>query len=50
VLWGTDWPHPNVRHMPDDGDLVDLLAAFAPDAATRDRILVANPRRLYDFA
>ena len=27
VLWGTDWPHPNVRHMPDDGDLVDLLAA-----------------------
>ena len=31
VLWGTDWPHPNVRQMPDDGDLVDLLAAFAPD-------------------
>jgi 2-pyrone-4,6-dicarboxylate lactonase len=50
VLWGTDWPHPNVRHMPDDGDLVDLLAAYAPEAATRDRILVANPARLYDFA
>jgi predicted TIM-barrel fold metal-dependent hydrolase len=50
VLWGTDWPHPNVRHMPDDGDLVDLLAAYAPDAATRDRILVTNPARLYDFA
>jgi predicted TIM-barrel fold metal-dependent hydrolase len=50
VLWGTDWPHPNVRHMPDDGDLVDLLADFAPDDATRDRILVANPERLYDFA
>ena len=50
VLWGTDWPHPNVRHMPDDGDLVDLLAAYAPDAAVRDRILVANPARLYDFA
>ena len=50
VLWGTDWPHPNVRHMPDDGDLVDLLAAFAPDKATRDRILVGNPERLYDFA
>ena len=49
VLWGTDWPHPNVRHMPDDGDLVDLLAEFAPDAATRRRILVANPERLYDF-
>jgi 2-pyrone-4,6-dicarboxylate lactonase len=50
VLWGTDWPHPNVRHMPDDGDLVDLLAQFAPDEATRHRILVDNPQRLYDFA
>ncbi len=50
VLWGTDWPHPNVRHMPDDGDLVDLLAAFAPDEATRNRILVTNPERLYDFS
>ena len=49
VLWGTDWPHPNVRHMPDDGDLVDLLADFAPDEATRNRILVENPTRLYDF-
>jgi 2-pyrone-4,6-dicarboxylate lactonase len=50
VLWGTDWPHPNVRHMPDDGDLVDLLADFAPDDVTRNHILVANPERLYDFA
>jgi 2-pyrone-4,6-dicarboxylate lactonase len=49
VLWGTDWPHPNVRHMPDDGDLVDLLADVAPDEATRHRILVDNPARLYDF-
>ncbi|HEX6237107.1 MAG TPA: amidohydrolase family protein [Acidimicrobiales bacterium] len=49
ILWGTDWPHPNVRHMPDDGDLVDLLAEFAPDEATRNRILVENPERLYDF-
>jgi predicted TIM-barrel fold metal-dependent hydrolase len=49
VLWGTDWPHPNVRHMPDDGDLVDLLAAYAPDEATRNRILVTNPETLYDF-
>jgi predicted TIM-barrel fold metal-dependent hydrolase len=49
VLWGTDWPHPNVRHMPDDGDLLDLLFAFAPDEAVRDKILVANPERLYDF-
>jgi len=49
ILWGTDWPHPNVRHMPDDGDLVDLLAAFAPDEPTRNRILVDNPARLYDL-
>lgn len=47
VLWGTDWPHPNVRHMPDDGDLVDLLAAIAPDEALRQRLLVTNPDRLY---
>lgn len=49
VLWGTDWPHPNVRHIPDDGDLVDLLAAYAPDAEARQRILVTNPESLYDF-
>lgn len=49
VLWGTDWPHPNVRHMPDDGDLVDLLADFAPDEATLQLILVENPTRLYEF-
>ncbi len=49
VLWGTDWPHPNVRHMPNDGDLVDVLADFAPDEATRNRILIENPERLYDF-
>lgn len=50
VLWGTDWPHPNVRHMPDDGDLVDLLARYAPDDQTRHAILVENPEKLYDFA
>lgn len=49
VLWGTDWPHPNVRAMPDDGDLLDLLADVAPDEATRQRILVTNPEALYDF-
>jgi 2-pyrone-4,6-dicarboxylate lactonase len=49
VLWGTDWPHPNVRHMPDDGDLLDLLADFAPDPAVRTGILVRNPEALYDF-
>lgn len=50
VLWGTDWPHPNVLHMPDDGDLVDLLASYAPDDATLHRILVSNPETLYDFS
>lgn len=50
VLWGTDWPHPNVRHMPDDGDLVDLLAIYAPDEETLRRILVTNPESLYDFS
>lgn len=49
VLWGTDWPHPNVRAMPDDGDLVDLLTAYAPDEQLRNQILVENPTRLYDF-
>ncbi len=49
ILWGTDWPHPNVRAMPDDGDLVDTLFAFAPDESTRNQILVTNPERLYDF-
>ncbi len=50
VLWGTDWPHPNVQHMPDDGDLVDLLAAFAADDSVCSRILVENPERLYPFS
>ena len=50
VLWGTDWPHPNVQHMPDDGDLVDLLAAFAADDSVYSRILVENPERLYPFS
>ncbi len=49
VLWGTDWPHPNVRHMPDDGDLVDLVSQFAPDEETRTRMLVTNPETLYEF-
>ncbi len=50
VLWGTDWPHPNVRHMPDDGDLVDLLVDLVPDHADRHRVLVTNPETLYDFS
>jgi 2-pyrone-4,6-dicarboxylate lactonase len=47
VLWGTDWPHPNVRAMPDDGDLVDVLPRLVPDEATRTKVLVDNPTRLY---
>ncbi len=50
VLWGTDWPHPNLRNMPDEGHLVDLLAAFAPDESIRHKILVDNPAVLYDFS
>ncbi len=47
VLWGTDFPHPNVRHMPNDGHLVDLFALYAPDPAVRRQILVDNPDKLY---
>jgi predicted TIM-barrel fold metal-dependent hydrolase len=50
VLWGTDWPHPNIEGtMPNDGDLMNLLAQAAPDEAVRNRILVDNPARLYGF-
>ena len=48
VLWGTDWPHPNIAgDMPNDGDLVDLLAEAIEDEAARRRVLVDNPTRLY---
>ena len=48
VLWGTDWPHPNMKsHMPDDGKLVDIIAIFAPDLTTQKKLLVDNPLRLY---
>ena len=49
VLWGTDWPHPNVRWEPDESDLVDLLPSFA-DAAALQQVLVDNPARLYGFS
>jgi 2-pyrone-4,6-dicarboxylate lactonase len=50
VLWGTDWPHPNIAGaMPNDGDLVDLVPLIAPDEASQRRLLVDNPGRLYDF-
>jgi 2-pyrone-4,6-dicarboxylate lactonase len=47
ILWGTDFPHPNVRWMPNDGELVDLFAAMVEDDALRQKILVDNPTRLY---
>jgi predicted TIM-barrel fold metal-dependent hydrolase len=48
LLWGTDWPHPNIsKDMPNDGELVDLLAEICPDERVRTRILVDNPTRMY---
>jgi predicted TIM-barrel fold metal-dependent hydrolase len=62
IVWGTDWPHPNSTVPPDgkptdviplfqidDGRLLNQLALWAPDAATRRKILVDNPTRLYQF-
>jgi 2-pyrone-4,6-dicarboxylate lactonase len=48
VLWGTDWPHPNLKgHMPDDGQLVDIIPRIATTPALRTKLLVDNPMRLY---
>ena len=48
ILWGTDWPHPNItKDMPNDGELVDLFGEICPDAALRSRILIDNPPRMY---
>jgi len=44
---GTDFPHPNVKTMPNDGELVDFFAKVVPDEKLRKRILVDNPARLY---
>ena len=49
VLWGTDWPHPHVRIMPNDGMLVDLTAEIAPDQRVRKRMLVDNPAEFFGF-
>ena len=51
VIWGTDWPHPNIsRFMPNDGDLVDLIPKMIDDENTRQLVLVENPQRLFGFA
>ncbi|EGI76191.1 amidohydrolase family protein [Hylemonella gracilis] len=48
VLWGTDWPHPNLKdHMPDDGLLVDFIPQIARTAELQRKLLVENPMRLY---
>lgn len=48
VLWGTDWPHPNMKtHMPDDGALVDYIPRIAATARLQRKLLVDNPMRLY---
>jgi 2-pyrone-4,6-dicarboxylate lactonase len=48
ILWGTDWPHPNIsKDMPNDGELVNLLGEICPDAEVRKTILVDNPTRMY---
>jgi D-galactarolactone isomerase len=50
MVWGSDWPHPTEKEKPNDAMLFDLLTAWAPDAAQRERILVTNPEALYGFA
>ena len=49
VVWGTDWPHPNHTAIPNDGELVDLIAEIAPDEKTRHLMLVDNPAKLFGF-
>jgi predicted TIM-barrel fold metal-dependent hydrolase len=51
MVWGSDWPHVNLdgREMPNDGDLLDLLAEWVPEAAVRNRILTQNAKALYGF-
>jgi len=48
VLWGTDWPHPNMKgFMPDDGKIVDFIPRIAPNPRHQVKLLVDNPTRLY---
>lgn len=51
LVWGSDWPHPTLKddNKPDDAGLLDLLAEWVPEKAGRDRVLVTNAARLYDF-
>lgn len=48
VLWGTDWPHPNMKsHLPDDGELVDRIPVIAPTKIAQQKLLIDNPNLLY---
>ena len=48
MLWGSDWPHADLREdMPDDGELLDMLAVWTADEHLRNDILVRNPAMLY---
>ena len=49
-VWGSDWPHPNHTHIPDDAALVDAIAQIVPDEGGRQSLLVDNPQRLYRFS
>jgi predicted TIM-barrel fold metal-dependent hydrolase len=49
VVWGTDWPHVNLKEPPSDEALFRLLAQVAPDDCSRVRLLADNPARLYGF-
>jgi predicted TIM-barrel fold metal-dependent hydrolase len=49
VLWGTDWPHPNVKWMPEDAALLELFPQMVPEPGLQRQILVDNPARLYGF-
>lgn len=50
TVWGTDWPHPNHTHKPDEGLLVDILSEIAPSTAKMQALMVDNPQRFYTFA
>jgi 2-pyrone-4,6-dicarboxylate lactonase len=49
-VWGSDWPHPNHTHVPDDGVLVSALAQIAPKPDVLHQLMVDNPMRLYRFS
>jgi len=49
-VWGSDWPHPNHTHIPDDGVLVNALAQIAPEPALLKQLMVDNPQKLYRFS